>query len=484
MLTEEDIKQYKVKAKNDPIWFAETICQTKLWEKQREILLAVKDNREVAVSSCNASGKSYVASILVHWWLLTHENGVVVTTAPTGRQVREILWREIRKLADPRFYPAGAVTQTKIDLNPKWFAIGLSTDRPEAFQGIHSENLLVIVDEASGIPEIIYEAIDGLTYERLLLIGNPNSNEGRFYRAFKSTAIKTIRISAFDTPNIKQGKEVIKGLIQQKDIDKFKEQYGEDSDVWRVRVLGQFPLQATDCLIGVDVIEAAMQREVKVLAGWEKKMGVDVARFGGDRTVITIRQHSKITRKEVITKADTMAVVGKIWAIGKEEKIIPCNIFIDEIGVGAGVVDRLKEQGVDITAVNVANKAKDFEHYGNLRAELGFAVKEWLGTAQIPQDDEYYQCSNIKYKFNSSGKLMLERKEDMKARGLPSPDTFDSLALTFAESGEVSYGEASAPVYSDMDYLTGVPPTQPSTELPGTPGFEDLLNKLDKQGRL
>ena len=252
-------------------------------------MLSIKNNRETAVRSCNASGKTFTAARAAHWWLLGHKDSVVITTAPTGRQVREVLWREIRAACSGKgLYPKGAVLQTQINLGDKWFALGLSTDEPDQFQGFHAEYLLVIVDEASGVPVEIFEAIDGLKPDRALLIGNPLTNEGRFASSFKEPGVSKIHISAFDTPNVIARENIIPGLITIEDINKFKNRYGEDSDVYRVRVLGEFPKADVDTVISVDEVATAMEREVKVPKYWEKKMGVDVARGPEDWAIYVV----------------------------------------------------------------------------------------------------------------------------------------------------------------------------------------------------
>ena len=317
--------------KQDPIYYSKEILKTELWEKEKEILQALKDYKEVSVKSCHASGKTFTAAIAVHWWL-AKEDSIVITTAPTFRQVKEILWREIRSAVIGKgIYPEATILDTQINLRDKWFALGLSTDRPDQFQGFHSANLLVVVDEASGVTQEIYEAIDGLSPTKILLIGNPLKNEGRFADSFKNTLVHKITISAFDTPNVKEGRSVIPGLITSGDVERMKSYYGEDSDVYRVRILGEFPLADVDSLISVDDIAKAIQRQVDVKKQWEKKMGVDVARFGDDRSAIVIRQMEKVLRKEVFSSLDTMQITGNVLRIAKEEGIQAQNINIDVI---------------------------------------------------------------------------------------------------------------------------------------------------------
>jgi len=454
--TNQEILNLQAKIRNSSAWFAEQLGP-ELWEKEREILDAIDNNKEVAIRSCNASGKTFTSARVIHAFLLGHKDSIVITTAPTGRQVREVLWREIKQAAKGKdLYPPEAMLETKINIDDRWFALGIATNEPDQFQGFHSDNLLVVVDEASGVKDDIFEAIDGLKPTKLLLLGNPLRNTGRFARAFKEQGIKKICISAFDTPNLTAsgfdtfekfrdlwmregykgfiGKSVdgIPGLINLDDVVGFALRYGVDSDVFRVRALGEFPRAEADSFISIDDISAAMEREIEVEPAWEKLMGVDVARFGGDRTAFIIRQMGKITRKEVFSNQSLMATVGQIIRVGKEENIKPENIFVDAVGIGAGVVDRLKEQSWNVQEVNVGNKAIDVEHYVNLRAELYFTMRDWIRVSSLLDDDDFYEATNIKYQFTSKGQLKIESKKEMKSRSLPSPDVIDALMLTFA----------------------------------------------------
>lgn len=456
MLNKEEVMSFLEKIKNNPVWFVNNVLKRSTWSKEEEILNAVRDYNEVSVKSCNGSGKTFTAGGLVHWWLMAYEDSVVITTAPTFRQVKELLWREIKSAVVKGMYPPNTVLDTQINLGEKWFALGLSSDKPDQFQGFHSKHLMAIVDEASGVPEEIFQAIDGLNPAKTVLLGNPMQNTGRFADSFKQEGVKKISISAFDTPNIVAQEVKIPGLIQQRDIERIKIKYGEDSDVYRIRVLGEFPKADVDTIISVDEVAKAIERNVNVLSHWEKKMGVDPARFGDDRSVITIRQMEKVIRKETYSSQDTMQITGHILQIAKEEHIKGENIFIDVIGIGAGIVDRCKEQGWRVNAVNVAEKSSDPEHYLNLRAELyADKLKEWIKTADLPDDDDFYELANIKYKFTSKGQIQLESKEDMKKRSLPSPDVADSLALTFASTNIVfSEQKQSTPIlpyYGDKD---------------------------------
>ena len=195
-----------VVAREDPVWFAKRFLDASPWSKQREVLRALRDHDLVAVRSCNGSGKTFTAALATLWWLCAHDEAMVITTAPTERQVKDLLWREIRHLhgKNPEAI-GGKLTSTRLELSDKRFAYGFSTDTAGRFQGFHSGNILVIVDEAAEMREFIFDAIFGcLTSEnaKMLMIGNPSSLAGTFYDAFHKNRSrwKTIHISAFDTP--------------------------------------------------------------------------------------------------------------------------------------------------------------------------------------------------------------------------------------------------------------------------------------------
>ena len=196
----------RVVAGEDPGWFAERFLGASPWKKQRDVLRGLRDHDLVAVRSCNGSGKTFTAALATLWWLHMHDEATVITTAPSERQVKDLLWREIRHLhAKNPEYLGGKLTSTRLELSEKRFAYGFSTDTAGRFQGFHSKNILVIVDEAAEVREFIFDAIFGcLTSEnaKMLMIGNPSRLAGTFYDAFHKNRArwKTIHISAFDTP--------------------------------------------------------------------------------------------------------------------------------------------------------------------------------------------------------------------------------------------------------------------------------------------
>ncbi|MDA1280260.1 MAG: hypothetical protein O3B95_09535 [Chloroflexi bacterium] len=433
----------------DPVGFITGDLGARPWAKQIEIIEATRDHHRVAVRSCNGSGKTYVAAHIVLWWLMCHTDAVVITTAPTGHQVRNILWREIRrahhKNAD---LIGGKLLRTTLELGDKHFAQGLSTDTPERFQGFHEGHILFVVDEASGVREGIFEAIEGSMTSadaKVLLLGNPTSLKGTFYEAFhkRRGLWKTIHISAFDTPNLQQNSVEIPSLVTPQWVADAETNWGKESYLYQVRVLGEFPTESEDTLIPLRLIEAAVQRKFALLDDddGQVELGVDVARFGSDKTAICVRRNNVVIALESFTHQDTMSTAGRVALAAKTHSA--STIRIDEIGIGAGVVDRLRElKTPGVEGVNVARRAGNTEHYSNLRAELYDGLRERFQEERvsIPDDSELIsQLAFVRYSFSSSGQMKIESKDDLRARGDRSPDLADAVMLAFARKSERSF---------------------------------------------
>ena len=453
--------------RENPINFACNTLRVEPWHKQKQILNAIAANRSVAVRSCNGAGKTFTAAVVILWWLMSYDNAIVITTAPSERQVREILWRELRNLYVPiRDKIGGKLTRTRLEFSPKRYAYGFSTNTEDRFQGFHSGNILVIVDEASGVDEFIYNAISGVTTSRnskLLLIGNPHGYAGTFYNAFHKDRkqFETIHISAFDLPAFKdQGitEENIKDVEYpdfDDDPDEFDEDYehshyamglssprwaldlfnkqGPQSSVYQTRVLGQFPEEADDTLIPLRDVEAAVNREVQIPTDSPPVMGVDVARFGNDKTVIIIRHGPKVIYTNELRKSDIVNTTGAVVTAALKYKVK--NIIVDEIGVGAGVLDNLKaDKRFDAVGLNGSNSPNNTELYLNKRVEVFDGLRQRFadGDISIPNDPELIsQLASLTYKYNARGQLQLESKDQIRSVGRQSPDKADAIALAF-----------------------------------------------------
>ena len=443
--------------RDDPCGFVRDVLGAEIWSKQADILRAVRDHDRVAVRSCNGSGKTFLAAHAVLWWVATRPEGVVITTAPTLRQVESLLWREIRG-AYHRSEGAigGEISKAALDLGPRNFALGIATDRAERFQGFHAGEILFVVDEASGVSEEIFDAIRGSMTSRtakLLLIGNPTKLYGTFYDAFHGQYRywHTIHISAFDCITA-TGKSELAGsrLVTESWAADMAAMLGKDSAEYQIRVLGQFPSAADDALISVSAIERAIQRwatnaEARTSAGGRKRrgagddsaevvVGLDVARFGNDRSVACARRDGRVLALEAWRGADVMRTAGRTLKFAKRNDA--SIIVVDESGVGGGVLDRLREiDDVESFGLNVGRAAGNRERYANLRAELfdGLRSRFDQDDIEIPNDKELVaELSAIRYFFTSRGQLQLEDKRKYSGRN-GSPDKADALMLAFSE---------------------------------------------------
>ena len=456
MLNAESAKSILEKAKSNPQWWVQNVLGSKLWHKQIEVLESIRDNQEIAVASCHGAGKSYVAACAALWYVCCHRPAIVITTAPTDRQVKGILWKEIRLAHQKAKVPIGGKLlsqELKFDSNHWIWGFTAPEYDPDRFQGFHEVNVLVIVDEAVGVSEQIYQAIEGiLTSEnaKLLMISNPTDASGRFGQSFKTAGIKKIGISAFDTPNftdfniteedIEQDiwQEKITGqlpmpyLITPNWVSQRYKRWGRESPLYHSRVKGQFPQQGTDSLIPLAWVQAAMERSLD--PGEPVELGIDVARYGPDETVFLLRQGPVARMKKVIPMGDTMETTGQTIKMMAETGAVVAKIDAD--GLGAGVYDRMQEQGKPTLEMRSGMKASDSERFANTRAEWWWGLRERFeeGDIDIEEDEELIsQLSSMKYKVNSRGQIQVEGKDEMKKRGLPSPDRADALMLVFAK---------------------------------------------------
>ena len=438
-----------------PLEFASDVLGVELWAKQREVLSALVKHRRVAVKSGNGLGKGFCAAVALLWFIHAHKDAAIaLSTAPTFRQVRHVLWRQVRRLYRPNAQLLdGKMLDTRWEISDDRYAMGLSAENADQFQGFHSPNMLIVVDEAAGVSDEIYEAIEAVMTTAdplLLLIGNPTTVTGAFRRAFyeERQLYHNITISALDSPNVQAGKTVVPGLTSARWVEERRETWGEDNPIYRARVLGEFPDQAEDTLIGLSDVEAAAQRwkaEKEGVAGetegetidipGEVVLAVDVARFGSDRSVILRRQGSRVLEIRTFRDMDTMQLAG--WVAAAIRETSPERVCVDEIGVGAGVVDRLKEQGHPVKGINVARRARQERLFANVRAEGYWRLKELFATGEISIPDDHQlmgELAALRYSFDSQGRVLMESKEAMRQRGLPSPDKADALMLAFLES--------------------------------------------------
>lgn len=426
---------------DDSVLFVKKILNAEPDAWQAEVLNSLSKNPRVAVRSGHGVGKTAVESWALLWFLATRPFPKVVATAPTVRQLYDVLWAEISKwlkrsemLSDLFEWQK---TFVRLRAAPeRWFAAARTAARAENLAGFHAHSILFILDEASGISDEIFEAVEGaLTTPdaKILICGNPTRNDGFFKRAFfeDREIYQTFKVSSAES-----------GRVSNEYCQRLIKTYGADSDVVRVRVFGEFPKGSADGLIALEHVEAAINREPEMKG--DLVIGVDVARQGNDSTVLIARLGDDVIKIQKWQHADLMTTCGRIFHAAKElmtrHKKGRVSIRIDDDGLGAGVTDRLREVvaekklHAEITACHNGGKARDSK-YANFVTECYFALKERFehGAITLPRDDELTaEITTRKYSLNSSDKLILERKDEFKKRIGRSPDRADALALAFA----------------------------------------------------
>ena len=423
----------------------------------------------MATSSGRGIGKSALVSWLVIWMLTTRIGSTTIVSANSEAQLRSVTWAEITKwlsmslhshwfeVSATRVLPAkwiSELVERDLKMGTRYWGVEgrlWSAENPDSYAGVHNfAGVMLVFDEASGIDDTIWAVAAGFFTENTpnrfwLCFSNPRRNSGYFYECFNSKR-DFWRNKIVDARSV----EGTDKAVYQQIID----EYGPDSTQAHVEVYGQFPNASDDQFIPNSLVDDAMER-----ARWLDQtapiiIGVDPARFGADATVIAIRQGRDMVAIKRYRGDDTMTVVGHIIDVIEEYK--PALVVIDEGGLGAGIVDRLKEQRYKVRGVNFGNKSNKPIMYGNKRAEMWGTMKEWLKSASIPKDR--YLKSDLTgpmMKPDSKGTIFLESKKDMKSRGLASPDAADAIAVTFAfpvahrearvdQTRRVSYGQGSA----------------------------------------
>jgi hypothetical protein len=439
--------------KNTPL---EHFKGPRAWQRRalRKIADHIKANRgkvdmdalRRSVSSGRGIGKSALVSWLILWMLSTRIGSSVIVSANSENQLRTVTWGELTKWAtmsinshwwEPsatKLVPAAWLTDlVERDLKKGtryWAAEGKlwSEENPDSYAGVHNhDGMMVIFDEASGIPDGIWSVAAGFFTEKILdrywfAFSNPRRNTGYFFETFHSKR------------DFWDGEIIDARTVEGTDKAVYEQiiaEYGEDSIQARVEVYGEFPAAGEDQFISPVLVEDAFKRAPHKDMTAPIVIGVDPARGGMDSTVILVRQGRDIVSIKRLKGEDTMSVVGHV--IDAIEEFKPVLTVIDEGGLGYGILDRLTEQRYKVRGVNFAWKAKNPVMWGNKRAEMWGAMRDWLKTASIPVDRQLKNdLVGPMKKPNSAGTIFLEGKKEMKSRGLASPDAADALAVTFA----------------------------------------------------
>jgi len=433
--------------RDDPTLFVEEVLNATPQAWQAKALKAIATHDRVAIKSGHGVGKTAFESWVVLWWLMTHYPCKVAVTANSAHQLSDVLWTEIDRWArnmPPAFKELLEFKADKIALKgaPDSFAVARTSRRenPESLAGFHSPHMLFVVEEASGVPNVIFETASGALSTpgaKIIMCGNPTRSDGYFYDAFHSDRDKWHCI----TVSCEEGE-----YVDPKFIAEMAAKYGGDSNVYRVRVLGEFPTQSDDVLLPLHLVEDAVKRDVEAGPTTPVVWGLDVARFGGDRSALCKRQGNVMIEPiKTWQNKDLMELAGIILS---EYDVVPYSqrpqaIYIDAIGLGAGLADRLRELDMPAVAVSVSETASLKDRFNRLRDELFWAAREWFEArdVKIPQDDTLIaEITGVRYKYLSTGKLKVESKDEMKRRGQRSPDVADAFVLTFAGQGAVAGG--------------------------------------------
>lgn len=467
--TEKRLIEFIAQDRHDPLRFAQTAYA---WGKgdlqgsdgprkwQKEILTSIGRHLQnpetrhtplrIAVASGHSIGKSSLIAMIIHWGLSTMPDTKIVVTANSEPQLRTKTWAELSKwfrlAINSHWFKVTATAVSARDVNHErtWRADALpwTEHNPEAFAGLHNvgKRLIVVFDESSTISSKIWEVVQGaMTGENTEILwiafGNPTRNSGSFRECFGKFKHRwmTRQIDSRTVEGV--NKEEIQELI---------EDYGEDSDRVRIRVKGEFPRAGSMQFIPSDLVEAARKRMPEARIYDPLVMGVDVARFGDDNTIICLRRgrDARSVPWVTLSGADTMQVAAQVMSLYEQHR--PDAVFIDGGGVGGGVIDRLRQlQYRNIIEVQFGAKAdraivsaENDIAYANKRAEMYGTMKEWLKGGMIPDDPELAsQLTAVEYEYimrDGRDAILLEKKSDMKKRGLSSPDESDALCLTFA----------------------------------------------------
>jgi phage terminase large subunit len=439
--------------RKDPVLFVKEVLGVEPDEWQMDFLNAVATGeRKISIRSGHGVGKSTTASWAMLWFLLTRYPVKVVVTAPTSAQLYDALFAELKRWVKELPQPVQDlldVKQERIELKASATEAFISArtsraEQPEALQGVHSDNVMLVADEASGVPEAVFEAAAGSMSGHnalTILLGNPVRSSGFFFDTHNRLKDEwwTRRVSCIDSTRV--SKEY---------VDDMKSRYGEESNAFRIRVLGEFPRSDDDTIIPMDLLESAKHRDTRAYDDAPIVWGLDVARFGSDSSVLCKRQSNVVHTLERWRNLDLMQLTGAVVSQYEacDHKSRPTEILVDSIGLGAGVVDRLRELNLPARGINVSESPAMGGTYLNLRAELWHKAKAWLEKrdCKIPNNEDLIgELATVRYTFTSNGKIKIESKDDIRRRGLKSPDMADAFVLTFAsDAATISWGKSSS----------------------------------------
>ena len=420
----------------DPVEFVEEILGVEPAPYQRDVLSAAVDEPRIAWRAAHGVGKTATLSWVVLWFLLTRPFSRVLIVAPAfERQVGRYLLPEVKKWARraPESLPVDvrANTVEVQGFGREWFAAGVQASDPSKIEGAHAESVAILADEAKGLPADVVAALHGTqtdqSGDRLYLLASvPGGPSGPFYDSCRADAWRSFHTAAEDS-----------SLVSPTWIEERAEEWGEGSPLYVARVEGQFPAEDENTLFPLSDLEAAVERSIS----WERDetpaltFGVDPARHGNDRSALAVWRGPELLDLQTRQGLTTVEVAS--WVASEANRRSPSYIMVDEIGIGAGVLDRLKQLNPEgwVEGVNVGSNANRTDLHKNRRAEIFWDLKQALerGEVSLPQNDDLVaELSGFRYDYAANGKIELESKSETRKRVGRSPDLADAVALGFA----------------------------------------------------
>lgn len=412
--------------------FVKFVLKAEPSSQQLDLIKAVDNgDKFIAIKSGHGCGKTSALSWIAIWWALTKYDAKIPITAPSSPQLLLTFMPELRKWINvlPKILRDEIIIKTdEINFKNNNF-IALRTARketPEALQGFHAENLLFLVDEASGVVDEIFEIVMGAmtgAKNTMIMVGNPTRTSGFFYEAFH----KNKNIWKLFTFNSELSSNVSREQIQRARL-----QYGIDSNAYKVRVLGEFPSASDDALFSIDSLESAISRAIVENKDDSVIWGLDPAEMGDDSSVLCKRKGFKVYPFIQFRNLDAEPLANAIMSEYNKAHIKPSAIYVDVVGIGAGVWSVLYSKGLPVIRADV--RAKTYkENLYNKRIEMYMRLKEYMNMLSLPDDKELFgELSGLRYEIEErTGKTKLEAKKAFKNRVGRSPDKADSLALSF-----------------------------------------------------
>ena len=474
------------------VFFKDVLGVESLEDYQIEKMLKpIAKYDRVSIAATHSVGKTWTMARIALWFGTSYKNSKVITTAPTGRQVKKLLWGELHSAhQNSKHLIGGKLLTTELQIGPEWYIMGFSPQKEagsegkeqqgSSFQGFHANYILVIFDEATGIPADIWKMAEGLLTSGIIVkfvaIANPTTRSSEFFKTFSDPAWFNVYLSCFDSPNL-QANGITDLHKLKRELNKLREmgqeerleyisnykkpvphllscqwvmsralKWGIDHPLFQSKALGIFPDVDENVLVQLEDVEAAIAREVEPEIA--RCIGVDVARYGEDDTVITTLHGAKQTGKKTLAQRSVTEVAGEVINVINSEPSVETKVLVDATGIGAGVYDLLaekyrKDRAVEIIEIHfgqvpemstdkkeIAEEAK--RRYVNLKARMFDLLSQDIKHELDLFDDAAYleELPTIKFTFNSKGKMIIESKDDYKKRtGNSSPDSADSLAL-------------------------------------------------------